>query len=120
MIDYDPFSDEALADPYPIYRALRDESPVHFLEKYDCWALSRFEDIWRVSSDELRFSLWRDVDLGSIVRVELQVQGPAAVLGGSVAGSLSPNATVAFVVTVELTDVNDPGITVDRPSVPES
>ena len=57
MIDYDPFSDEALADPYPIYRALREESPVHYLEKYDCWALSRFEDIWRVSSDESRFSV---------------------------------------------------------------
>ncbi len=71
------------------------------------------------ASDELRFSIWRDVDLGSIVRVELEVNGPAAVLGGSVAGSLSADATVAFLVTVELSDVNDPSITVDRPAVPE-
>lgn len=57
MIDYDPFSDEALRDPLPIYRALREESPVHYLEKYDCYALSRFEDIWRVSADGERFSV---------------------------------------------------------------
>ncbi len=51
MIDYDPFSDEALRDPFPIYRRLREESPVHYIERWDSWALSRFEDIWRSSSD---------------------------------------------------------------------
>lgn len=51
MIDYDPFSEEALRDPYPIYRRLRDESPVHFVERWDSWALSRFQDIWDVSQD---------------------------------------------------------------------
>ena len=57
MIDYDPFSDEALRDPLPIYRRLREESPVHYLEKYDCWALALFDDIWRVSADDQRFSV---------------------------------------------------------------
>jgi len=51
MIDYDPFSDEALRDPFPIYRRLREESPVHYIERWDSWALSYFEDIWRASSD---------------------------------------------------------------------
>ena len=56
MVDYDPFSDEALDDPYPIYRQLRRESPVHFLEKYDSWALARFDDIWNVSMDNEHFT----------------------------------------------------------------
>ncbi|MCP4906153.1 MAG: cytochrome P450 [bacterium] len=51
MIDYDPFSDEVLRDPFPIYRRLREESPVHYIERWDSWALFRFEDIWRASSD---------------------------------------------------------------------
>ena len=51
MIDYDPFSEEALRNPFPIYRRLREESPVHYIEKWDSWALARFEDIWRASSD---------------------------------------------------------------------
>ena len=51
VVDYDPFSDEALDDPNPIYKRLRTESPVHFLEKYDSWALTLFEDIWQLSMD---------------------------------------------------------------------
>ena len=48
MVDYDPFSDAILDDPFPIYKRLRDESPVHWLEPYKAWALSRFEDVWQV------------------------------------------------------------------------
>lgn len=56
MVDYDPFSDEALDDPNSIYRRLRAESPVHFLEKYDAWALTLFEDIWQLSMDNEHFT----------------------------------------------------------------
>ena len=59
VIDYDPFSAEALDDPYPIYQRLREESPVHHLEKYDAYALSRFEDIWQVSSDAEHYTVTR-------------------------------------------------------------
>jgi cytochrome P450 len=51
MIEYDPFSAEAMQDPQPIYRRLRDEAPAYYLPKYDAWALSRFADIWDRSSD---------------------------------------------------------------------
>lgn len=56
MIDYDPYSEEALADPHPIYRRLRDEAPAYYVEKYDAWALTRFEDVWNASSDPDVFS----------------------------------------------------------------
>jgi cytochrome P450 len=45
MIEYDPFSDAVMRDPYPFYAELRREAPVFYLEKYDTWFLSRFEDI---------------------------------------------------------------------------
>lgn len=48
MAEYDPYSEAIMTDPYPIYRRLRDEDPAHYIEKYDAWALSRFEDIWAV------------------------------------------------------------------------
>ena len=51
MLNYDPFSDEALDDPLAIYKRLRSESPVHFIEKYESWALARFQDIWDASMD---------------------------------------------------------------------
>jgi cytochrome P450 len=46
-VDYDPFSTEVIhGDNHGIYRQLRDEAPVHYMEKWDAWALSRFEDVW--------------------------------------------------------------------------
>jgi len=55
-IDYDPYSDEALRDPHPIYRRLREEAPAYYVESHNAWALSRFDDIWTVSGDSDRFS----------------------------------------------------------------
>lgn len=49
-IDYDPFSAEVRKDPLPIYKRLRDEAPAYHLQKYDAWAISRFQDIWDLSS----------------------------------------------------------------------
>ena len=56
MVDYDPLMPEVLEDPLPIYKRLRDEDPVHYVESFDCWALSRFEDIWEQSGDSESYS----------------------------------------------------------------
>lgn len=53
MVHYDPFSAEVMEDPYPIYERLRAEAPVYYLDKYDAWALSLFEDVWNLSSSPL-------------------------------------------------------------------
>jgi cytochrome P450 len=53
---YDPFSEEVMRDPLPIYRRLRDEAPAYYCEKWDCWALSRFADIWKASADTRHFT----------------------------------------------------------------
>ncbi len=45
---YDPFDPLVMADPLPYYRVLRDEYPVYYVDKWDIYALSRFDDIWRV------------------------------------------------------------------------
>ncbi|OBB44043.1 cytochrome P450 [Mycobacterium sp. 852002-51961_SCH5331710] len=45
---YDPFDPAVMADPQPYYRILRDRYPVYYVEKWDTYALSRFDDIWRV------------------------------------------------------------------------
>ena len=53
MIDYDPFSDAVMRDPWPHYAELRREAPVFYLEKYDAWFLSRFEDIWQATTQDM-------------------------------------------------------------------
>jgi cytochrome P450 len=57
MVDYNPFDPKIImGDPQPVYKALRDESPVHYLEKWDAWALARFEDVWNACADGSAFS----------------------------------------------------------------
>jgi cytochrome P450 len=45
---YDPFDANVMANPLPYYRILRDHHPVYYMPQWDTFALSRFDDIWRV------------------------------------------------------------------------
>jgi cytochrome P450 len=56
MVEYNPFSEEVMRDPHPIYARLREEAPAYYIEEYDAWALSRFEDIWNASMDADSYS----------------------------------------------------------------
>ena len=53
MIEYDPYSDAVMKDPWPFYEELRRDAPVFYLERYDTWFLSRFEDIRRSTIDDV-------------------------------------------------------------------
>ena len=56
---HDPFDltqPAALADPFPIYKRLRDEDPVHWSAKLRAWVLFRWEDVTAAFRDDERFS----------------------------------------------------------------
>ena len=44
---YDPYSVEINADPYPVYRRMREEAPLYYNENHDFYAVSRYEDVER-------------------------------------------------------------------------
>src|SRR5262245_57512531 len=46
-IYYDPYDVDIDADPYGIWRRMRDEAPLYYNERYDFYALSRFADVER-------------------------------------------------------------------------
>ena len=48
---YDPYDFEIDSDPYPVWKRLRDEAPLYYNERYDFYALSRFEDVEKASVD---------------------------------------------------------------------
>ena len=48
---YDPYDWDIDTDPYPTWKRLRDEAPLYYNEKYDFYALSRFDDVERCSVD---------------------------------------------------------------------
>jgi cytochrome P450 len=55
-IYYDPYDFEIDADPYPVWRRMREEAPLYRNDRYDFWALTRFADVeaglqdWRTYS----------------------------------------------------------------------
>jgi cytochrome P450 len=54
--DLDPWSESALADPYPAYRQMRDVGPVMWLNKHEVVALPRFDDVRAALTDWQTFT----------------------------------------------------------------
>jgi cytochrome P450 len=55
-VGFDPFTDDAIADPYAHYARWRAEDPVHWSEKLRSWVLFRYEDVATAFRDDARFS----------------------------------------------------------------
>ena len=56
MVEYNPFNRQTVHNPFPVYRALRDEAPVYRNEEVGFWALSRYEDVIAAHLDTDVFS----------------------------------------------------------------
>jgi cytochrome P450 len=52
---YDPYDVEIDADPYPVWKRLRDEAPLYYNEKFDFYAVTRFDDCERTLADARRY-----------------------------------------------------------------
>ena len=63
VMEYDPFSQEFQADPFPVYRWMRDEAPVFYSEKWNWWALSRFADVRAAATDPQTFLSYEGIDI---------------------------------------------------------
>jgi cytochrome P450 len=55
-LQFDPFSADFFNGAYDTYRRLRDEAPVYYSEKWDFWALTRYDDVAPATKDHETFS----------------------------------------------------------------
>ncbi|OBB55927.1 cytochrome [Mycobacterium sp. 852013-51886_SCH5428379] len=60
---YDPWHSELNADPYPMFKRIRDEAPLYYNEAHDFYAVSRFDDVNRTLVDNKTFSSARGIIL---------------------------------------------------------
>ena len=74
---YDPYDVDIDADPYPVFRRLREEAPLYYNEKYDFFAVSRFEDVERGVVDRKTFLSGRG---GILELIKANVEMPAGTL----------------------------------------
>jgi cytochrome P450 len=42
---FNPIGPEAISNPYPMYKALREEAPVHWNELFEAWVFTRYHDV---------------------------------------------------------------------------
>ncbi|WP_297848198.1 cytochrome P450 [Mycobacterium sp.] len=74
---YDPFDFEIDDDPYPVWKRMRDATPLYHNEKFGFYALSRYEDVARELTN------WNDYrsGKGTIIEVILnRVEVPPGVI----------------------------------------
>ncbi len=62
---YDPYDFEIDANPYPVWKRLRDEAPLYFNEKYEFYAVSRYEDVEKCFVDWQTYSSSK----GSVIEI---------------------------------------------------
>ncbi|OHV06373.1 cytochrome P450 [Mycobacterium talmoniae] len=55
-VHFDPYDVEINADPYPMFRRLREEAPLYYNEQHDFYAVSRFADVNKALVDYQTFS----------------------------------------------------------------
>ena len=79
-VQFNPLLPEVRANPYPLYRQLREEEPVHWSELMEAWVLTRYDDVSALLKDS-RFSADRRKANNRFAReaaARLQEGGPLA------------------------------------------
>jgi cytochrome P450 len=74
---YDPYNVELNADPYTMFRRLREEAPLYYNPEHDFYALSRFADVDDGLVDHETFSSARG---GILELIKANVEVPPGVL----------------------------------------
>jgi cytochrome P450 len=71
-VRYDPYDVEINADPYPVFRRLREEAPLYYNEEHDFFALSRYEDVERGLADRETYISGRGAIL-ELIRANIEM-----------------------------------------------
>lgn len=69
---YDPWDVDLNADPYPMFRRIRESAPLYYNAEHDFYALSRFDDVNRALVDHQTFSSARGVVL-EIIKAGIEI-----------------------------------------------
>jgi cytochrome P450 len=70
---YDPWDYTIDADPYPVWKRLRDEAPLYYNERHDFYALSRYDDVLAGLLDHETFVSSHGIMLEIITDEEIQI-----------------------------------------------
>jgi len=67
-LDFDPFSIEFFADPFPVHEKLREAGPVVYLDRWGVYGVARYAEVHAVLNDPVAFCSGRGVGLSDFAR----------------------------------------------------
>jgi cytochrome P450 len=67
-LDFDPFSIEFFADPFPTHEKMREAGPVVYLDKWNVYGVARYEQVHAVLNDPQTFCSSRGVGLSDFAK----------------------------------------------------
>ncbi|MED5812118.1 cytochrome P450 [Mycolicibacterium sp. 050232] len=79
-VEFDPFSAEFFNGAYRTFRRLRDEAPVYYSEKWDFWALSRYEDVAPATRDHETYSSAKGATLDAVKAYDGAIPPPKVII----------------------------------------
>jgi cytochrome P450 len=71
---FDPYDVSIYADPYPVYRRLREDAPLYYNDVHEFYALSRFGDVEQGLVDHATFSSARGGIL-ELIKANIDIPG---------------------------------------------
>ncbi|KAA9149615.1 cytochrome P450 [Amycolatopsis acidicola] len=95
--DADPFSHDVLENPLPLHAKLRDAGPVVHLERYDVYALARYEQVHAALTDWQHFQSAAGVGLANF-RFEKPWRPPSLLLEADPPGHDAPRAVLSKIL----------------------
>jgi cytochrome P450 len=69
---WDPYNPDIWADPYPVFRRLREEAPLYYSTEHDLYALSRYADVKQCLADNATYSSARG-GIIEFIKADMQI-----------------------------------------------
>lgn len=73
-VEFDPYSNVFFDSPFDTYRRMRDEAPVYYNQKYDFYALTRYDDVSAAYKDTATYSSAHGASLDQVKSDDMNVR----------------------------------------------
>ena len=78
--EFDPFSKEFFNGPYDTYRRMRNKMPVYYSQKWDFYALTRYDDVAPATKDHETYSSAKGATLDMVKAPEQSIPLPKVII----------------------------------------
>jgi cytochrome P450 len=79
---WDPYDARFAADPWPVWKRMREEAPLYYNDKHDFYAITRFADVERAYTFPETFSSSRGSIL-ELIKADMEIPPGTLIFDGT-------------------------------------